>query len=394
MDGGCSSWRKRFTTSFGEHRGAEPRAAIPGRSDPMLRIINAVQTLQVDVGHSRYSISIGSGLLANRELLEARIRGRDLLIVTNTTVARLYLATLTGSLAGKRVAECILPDGEQHKTLQTAGWVFDALVGKKMNRDATVLALGGGVVGDIAGFAAACYQRGVGYVQIPTTLLAQVDSSVGGKTGVNHPSGKNLIGAFHQPAMVVSDTSLLRSLPDRELSAGLAEVLKHGLVADQEYFNRTVRDMPALLALDGEALSNAIARSCQIKAGIVGRDERERHERAVLNLGHTFAHAIEAVTGFGRWLHGEAVGCGLCLAADLSSRLGLIAAADVERVADAVVQARLPARIEGLSKLAAIEAMRGDKKAHAGRIRFIVLERIGRARQTEAPDALIEATLS
>src|SRR5260370_15909995 len=207
MDGGWSSWRKRLTMSFGEHRGAEPRAAIPGRSDPMLRIINVVQTLQVDVGHSRYSILIGSGLLANRELLEARIRGRDLLIVTNTTVARLYLAKLTDTLASKRVAECILPDGEQHKTLQTAGWVFDALVAKKMNRDAAVLALGGGVIGDIAGFAAACYQRGVGYVQIPTTLLAQVDSSVGVKTGVNHPRGQNLIGAFYHPLPVITDTA-------------------------------------------------------------------------------------------------------------------------------------------------------------------------------------------
>jgi 3-dehydroquinate synthase len=236
--------------------------------------------------------------------------------------------------------------------------------------------------------------RGIRVVQVPTTLLAQVDSSVGGKTGVNHPSGKNLIGSFHQPSVVVSDTSLLRSLPPRELSAGLAEVLKHGLLADREYFERTVHDMAALLELNDDALADAIARSCQIKARIVGRDERESGERALLNLGHTFGHAIEALTGFGRWLHGEAVGCGLCLAADLSSRLGLIGAADVERVADAVALARLPARIEGLSKSDAIQAMRGDKKAHAGRIRFVLLERIGRALQTEAPDALVDATLT
>src|SRR6202162_5239931 len=208
MDGGCSSWRKRFTTSFG------------GRGPRKLRIIDAVQTLQVDVGHSRYPISIGAGLLANRPLLEAHIRGRDLLIVTNTTVARLYLAKLTDNLASRRVAECILPDGEPHKTLQTAGWVFDALVGQKINRDATVRALGGGVVGDIAGFVAACYQRGVGYVQLPTTLLAQVDSSVGGKTGVNHPGGKNLIGAFYQPLAVVTDTNTLATLPDPEWRGG------------------------------------------------------------------------------------------------------------------------------------------------------------------------------
>src|ERR1700730_5045069 len=220
MAGVYSSWRKKFTTSFG------------GRGPPNLRIINAVQTLQVDVGHSRYPISIGSGLLANRELLEASIRGRDVLIVTNTTVAQLYLSKLRDSLASKRVAECILPDGEQHKTLQTAAWVFDALVGNKMNRDATVLALGGGVVGDIAGFAAACYQRGVGYVQIPTTMLAQVDSSVGGKTGVNHSGGKNLIGAFYQPRAVIADTDVLATLPARELKSGLADVIKHRCLAD------------------------------------------------------------------------------------------------------------------------------------------------------------------
>src|SRR6202795_3876042 len=242
MAAGCSSWPTKFTMR------------LNGHGLRKLRIINAVQTLQVDVGHSRYPISIGSGLLANRELLEALIRSRDLLIVTNTTVAQLYLAKLTDTLASKRVAECILPDGEQHKTLQTAGWVFDALVAKKMNRDATVLALGGGVIGDIAGFAAACYQRGVGYVQIPTTLLAQVDSSVGGKTGVNHPGGKNLIGAFHQPLAVIADTDTLASLPDRELRAGLAEVIKYGWAWDPLLFawldlniaKLTSRDSPAL----------------------------------------------------------------------------------------------------------------------------------------------------
>jgi 3-dehydroquinate synthetase len=217
---------------------------------------------------------------------------------------------------------------------------------------------------------------------------------VGGKTGVNHPSGKNLIGSFHQPSAVVSDTSVLRSLPARELSAGLAEVLKHGLLADDAYFDRTVRDMPALLALNEEALAGAIGRSCQIKARIVGRDERESGERALLNLGHTFGHAIEALTGFGRWLHGEAVACGLCLAADLSSRLGLIGTAEVQRVAEAVAGARLPARIEGLSMAAALDAMRGDKKTLAGQIRFVLLERIGHATQREAPEALVEATLA
>jgi len=241
-----------------------------------------VQTLHVDVGHSRYPISIGSGLLANRELLDTRIRGRDLLIVTNTTVARLYLAALTDGLTGKRVADCILPDGEQHKTLQAAGWVLDALIAAKMNRDATVLALGGGVVGDIAGFAAACYQRGVGYVQIPTTLLAQVDSSVGGKTGVNHPGGKNLIGAFYQPLAVIADTDTLATLPDRELRAGLAEVIKYGCVWDPLLFDWLDHNMAKLLARDMDALTYAIARSCEIKATVVARDEREQNLRKEL----------------------------------------------------------------------------------------------------------------
>src|SRR3979490_2624119 len=280
MAGGYSSGRTRFTTPFG------------ARGLPKLRIINAVHTLQVDVGHSRYPITIGAGLLANRGLLDGHIRGRDLLIVTNTTVGRLYLATLTDSLAGKRVAECILPDGEQHKTLQTAAWVFDALVGNKMNRDATVLALGGGVVGDIAGFAAACYQGGAGYVQIPTPLLAQVDSSVGGKTGVNHSGGKNLIGAFYQPLAVIADTDTLATPPDRDVRAGLAEVIKYGCVWDPLLFDWLDNNMPKLLPRDVDALASSIARSCETKATLVAKDEREQNLRAILNFGHTFAHAI------------------------------------------------------------------------------------------------------
>src|SRR5260221_1059691 len=395
MDGGCSSWRKRFTMSFGEHRGAEPRAAIPGRSDPMLRIINAVQTLQVDVGHSRYSISIGSGLLANRELLEARIRGRDLLIVTNTTVARLYLATLTGSLAGKRVAECILPDGEQHKALQTAAWVFDALVGNKMNRDATVLALGGGVVGDIAGFAAACYQRGVGYVQMPTTLLAQVDSSVGGKTGVNHSGGKNLIGAFYQPQAVIADTDALSTLPDRELKSGLAEVIKHGVVWDPMLFTWLERNTAQLLARDAEALTYAISRSCEIKATVVARDEREHDLRAILNFGHTFGHAIEAATGYEKYLHGEAVALGMIIAADLSCRMGLVDAAVKERLGDTLARAGLPTEAPRIGAARAYELMQMDKKVLGGALRLVLLEKLGRAIVTDQyPKAALESTLA
>src|SRR6202795_3817895 len=278
------------------------------RQAPSIRIIDAVQPLQVDVGHSSYPITIGSGLLSNRELLEQQIPGRDFLIVTNATVAKLYLAKLTGSFAQRHIGDCILPDGEQHKTLQTAGWVFDALVAHKMNRDATVLALGGGVVGDIAGFAAACYQRGIGYVQIPTTLLAQVDSSVGGKTGVNHPGGQNLIGAFYQPLAVIADTDTLATLPDRDLRAGLAEVIKYGCVWDPLLFDWLDNNIPKLLARDVDALTYSIARSCEIKATVVAKDERERNLRAILNFGHTFAHAIEAATAYETYLHGEAVG--------------------------------------------------------------------------------------
>src|SRR6202165_3935304 len=329
MAGGYSSWRARFTTRFG------------GRGLPKLRIIDAVPTLQLDVGHSRYPITIGAGLLGNRGLLNGHIGGRDLLIVTNTTVARLYLAKLQDSLAGKKVAECILPDGEQHKTLQTAGWVFDALVGQKMNRDATVLALGGGVVGDIAGFAAACYQRGVGYIQIPTTLLAQVDSSVGGKTGVNHAGGKNLIGAFYQPRGVIADTDTLATLPDRELRAGLAEVIKYGCVWDLPLFDWLERNMGRLTGRDSEALAHAIGQSCAIKATVVARDERESNVRALLNFGHTFGHAIESATQYASYLHGEAVGLGMLMAASLSRRLGWLDATEHARIRDLLTRAGL-----------------------------------------------------
>jgi len=357
-------------------------------------MINAVQTLQVDVGHSRYPIAIGPGLLTNRELLDTHIRGRDLLIVTNTTVAKLYLAKLTQSLAGKKVAECILPDGEQHKTLQTAGWVFDALVASKMNRDATVLALGGGVVGDIAGFAAACYQRGVGYVQIPTTLLAQVDSSVGGKTGVNHSGGKNLIGAFYQPQGVITDTDTLATLPDRELRAGLAEVIKYGCVWDPLLFEWLDNNMPKLLARDVDALTYTISRSCEIKATVVAKDEREQNLRAILNFGHTFGHAVEAATGYETYLHGEAVGLGMLIAATLSHRLGLIDGALKDRVRDILIKAGLPTEAPHVGKPKALELMQMDKKVLAGSIRLVLLEKLGRAIVTaDYSQAALDATL-
>ena len=353
-----------------------------------------MQTLQVDVGHSRYPILIGSGLLGNRELLDANIRGRDLLIVTNTTVARLYLAKLSDTLALRRVAECILPDGEQHKTLQTAAWVIDALVAKKMNRDATVLALGGGVVGDIAGFAAACYQRGIGYAQIPTTLLAQVDSSVGGKTGVNHPGGKNLIGAFYQPLCVIADTDTLTTLPDRELRAGLAEVIKYGCVWDPLLFDWLENNIPKLLARDADALAYAIGRSCTIKATVVGKDEREQNLRAILNFGHTFGHAIEAATAYQTYLHGEAVGLGMLIAADLSHRLGFIDAGIKNRIRNILEKAGLPTEAPRIGAVKALELMQMDKKVLAGTVRLVLLEKPGRAIVTgDYAQAELDATL-
>jgi 3-dehydroquinate synthase len=354
-----------------------------------------VQTLQVDLGASSYPITIGSGLLTDRNLLDAQIPGRDLLIVTNTTVAKLYLAKLTGSFAQRHTADCILPDGEQHKTLQTAGWVLDALVANKMNRDATVLALGGGVVGDTAGFAASCYQRGIGYVQLPTTLLAQVDSSVGGKTGVNHSGGKNLIGAFYQPQAVIADTDALRTLPVRELKSGLAEVIKHGIVWDPMLFAWLEKQIPQLLTRDTEALTYAISRSCEIKATVVARDEREHNLRAILNFGHTFGHAIEAATSYEKYLHGEAVALGMLIAADLSCRLGMIDAAVKERLRDILAQAGLPTEAPRIGAARAYELMQMDKKVLGGAIRLVLLEKLGRAIVTDQyPKAALEATLA
>ncbi|HTD72368.1 MAG TPA: 3-dehydroquinate synthase [Steroidobacteraceae bacterium] len=354
-----------------------------------------MQILQVDLGAASYPITIGSGLLTDRNLLDSQIPGRDLMIVTNTTVAKLYLAKLTASFPQRHIADCILPDGEQHKTLQTAGWVLDALVSSKMNRDATVLALGGGVVGDIAGFAAACYQRGIGYVQMPTTLLAQVDSSVGGKTGVNHSGGKNLIGAFYQPQAVIADTDVLATLPDRELKSGLAEVIKHGLVWDPLLFAWLERKMPQLLARDAEALSYAISRSCEIKATVVARDEREHNLRAILNFGHTFGHAIEAATSYEKYLHGEAVGLGMLIAMDLSCRLGMIDASLKDRLRDVLARAGLPTEAPRLGAARVYELMQMDKKVLGGTVRLVLLEKLGRAIVTDQyPKAALEATLA
>jgi len=316
------------------------------------------------------------------------------MVVTDATVAPLYLARLRAALGQRNVAECILPPGEQHKTLETVSGIFDALVGKRLNRDGVVLALGGGVVGDIAGFAAACYQRGIGYVQLPTTLLAQVDSSVGGKTGVNHPGGKNLIGAFHQPLAVLADTDTLKTLPDRELSAGLAEVIKYGCVWDPQLLDWLERNVDALRDRDAAALAHAIHRSCAIKAAVVGKDERERDLRAILNFGHTFGHAVEAATGYQSYLHGEAVALGMIMAADLSQRLGMIDAAMGERIAALVRRAGLPTAAPRIGRARALQLMRMDKKVLSGTIRLVLLEGAGRAAVVSSyPPGALEATL-
>ncbi len=353
-----------------------------------------MRCVTVNLGQRSYPISIGSGLLERLHEFVAPMAPTSITIVTNEIVGPLYAQRTLSALPGVAIRVVELPDGERHKGWTTVSHVLDALVTARVDRRGLIVALGGGVVGDIAGFAASIYMRGIRYVQVPTTLLAQVDSSVGGKTGINHPGGKNLIGAFHQPSAVVSDTDTLKTLPARELSAGLAEILKHGLVANSQYFEQMVASIESLRAHDAAALTEAIAGSCEIKASIVALDEREAGERAVLNLGHTFGHAIEAMTGYSRWLHGEAVGCGLVMAAELSCRLGSLPSSDVKLVEAAVVRAGLPMRVDGLSALNAIEVMRGDKKADAGEMRFIVLDRIGRASQRAVPQPILLQALT
>jgi 3-dehydroquinate synthase len=353
-----------------------------------------VNTLKVELGSRSYPILIGEGLLGQPDILREHVPARDVLIVSNTTVAPLYLDALSAALRPRRVVEVILPDGESHKTLATVARILDVLVANRFGRDCTVVALGGGVVGDMAGFAAASYQRGVSYVQVPTTLLSQVDSSVGGKTGVNHPGGKNLIGAFHQPILVLADTQTLRSLPPRELRAGLAEVIKYGLICDAGFFAWLETHMDELLAGDPAALAHVIHRSCQIKAEMVGRDEREQGERALLNLGHTFGHAVESATGYKQWLHGEAIGAGLLMAAAMSRECGLMAAEDVVRVQKLIARTGLPTHIEGVSPETALEYMRIDKKVQNGRIRLILLRKIGDAFITaDYPEMALDRTL-
>jgi 3-dehydroquinate synthase len=353
-----------------------------------------VQRIEVELGTRSYPIFIGAGAMAQAEELNRAIPARDVLLVTNTTVGPLYSDRLAAALAPRRCIEVELPDGETHKTLANVSRILDVLVANRLGRDACVVALGGGVVGDMAGFAAACYQRGIAFVQVPTTLLSQVDSSVGGKTGVNHPGGKNLIGAFHQPAAVFADTETLNTLPDRELRAGLAEVIKYGLIVDREFFDWLEAHAADLLARDPDALTHAIKRSCQIKADIVARDEREQGDRALLNLGHTFGHAIESATNYSSWLHGEAVGAGMLLAADMSKRLGWVSSTDVERVEGILRRFGLPVDVSTVSAGTLAEKMKIDKKVAAGRVRLVLLKAIGKSVVTgEYADAALRETL-
>ncbi|TAK92609.1 MAG: 3-dehydroquinate synthase [Burkholderiaceae bacterium] len=352
-------------------------------------------TLHVELGERAYPILVGSGFLHDPAPLFPYLHNRRVMLVTNSTVHPLYGQALEGALKAQGVdlRTVILPDGEAHKAWESIERILAVMLTDHLDRKTIVLALGGGVIGDMAGFAAAIYQRGVDFIQIPTTLLAQVDSSVGGKTGINHALGKNMIGAFHQPLAVLSDMDTLLTLPAKELSAGLAEVIKHGLIADAAYFDWIAQNMAGLRALEADLLTHAVIRSCEIKANVVAQDERESGLRALLNFGHTFGHAIEAGMGYGAWLHGEAVGAGMVMAADLSARLGYIEIALVERIRATVAAAGLPTQGPGLGAERTIQLMLGDKKNEAGKIRFVLLKQCGHAFLTAVPEEALRATL-
>jgi 3-dehydroquinate synthase len=353
-----------------------------------------VDTIKVKLGERSYPIHIGSGLLADPALLEQSIEAEQVLVVSNEIVAPLYLARIEQALAKRRLRTIVLPDGERHKTIDTFSKLIDELIDAGFHRDACLFALGGGVVGDVAGFAAASYQRGIDFVQIPTTLLAQVDSSVGGKTAVNHTRAKNMIGAFYQPRAVLTDTDTLRTLPAREFAAGLAEVIKYGLIVDADFFSWLEGHIEALIALDTDALRHAIRRSCEIKAEIVAADERERGQRALLNLGHTFGHALETIGRYERWLHGEAVAIGMSLAARTSHALGLVDRQDCERIDALLRRAGLPIEAPDVDADEVLSRMQLDKKAGRSGLKLILLEAIGRGVVAPAPDEkLLERVL-
>jgi len=341
-------------------------------------------TLTVELGERSYPIYIGNNLLGQTDLLTKHIAGNSALIVTNETVAPLYLEKIQPMLSGLKNEAVVLPDGEQYKNLEVLNQIYDGLLRNRFDRNTTVIALGGGVVGDMAGFAAASYQRGVHLIQIPTTLLSQVDSSVGGKTGVNHALGKNMIGAFYQPKAVIADTDTLDTLPDRELSAGIAEIIKYGLICNTEFFDWLENNMPLLLARDKKALDHAIEISCQTKADIVAADERENGKRALLNLGHTFGHAIENAMGYGEWLHGEAVGAGMCMAAAMSNQLGWLNDADTLKTINLIEQAKLPCKApDSMTAEKFLDLMSVDKKVLDGVLRLVLMKGIGQALVTD-----------
>ena len=355
-----------------------------------------IQTLNVALGDRSYPIHIGSGVLDRADLLVPHLGQKKVLVVSNTTVAPLYFDRLRSTLekGGISVISVILPDGEKYKDWNTLNLIFDALLGAHCERGTTLIALGGGVIGDMGGFAASCYQRGMPFIQIPTTLLSLVDSSVGGKTAINHPLGKNMIGAFYQPKLVLADISTLDTLPDRELKAGLAEVIKYGLIRDPEFFVWLEENIERLLARDRDALAYAVHRSCANKAEVVAADERETGERALLNLGHTFGHAIETGIGYGEWLHGEAIAAGTLIAAELSRRLGWLDAEAVLRIERLFVRAGLPVRGAPLGAARYLALMRHDKKVQDGKLRLVLLKRIGSAVVSdEADEATIVAAI-
>ena len=345
-----------------------------------------MDTLEVALGARSYPIYIGPGVVSDADLLARAVTARQVLIVTNTTVAPLYLEQLQRGLDREEQHVHVLPDGEQYKTLGSFSEIIDTLIDARFHRDACLIALGGGVVGDIGGFAAACYQRGISYVQIPTTLLAQVDSGVGGKTAVNHPQAKNMIGAFYQPDCVIADTNTLSTLPRRQFAAGMAEVIKYGLILDAEFFAWLETHLDEVLSLDTNALRVVVGKSCELKAAIVAEDEHERGRRALLNLGHTFGHALESIGNYERWLHGEAVSIGMVLAARVSAALGSLDAADVERIGELLARAGLPTHAADVDAERVLEIMQLDKKTTASGLSLILLEGIGSGVIVPAPD--------
>jgi 3-dehydroquinate synthase len=354
-----------------------------------------MNTLQLDLGERSYPIHIGSQLLDQADLYKKHIKGTFTAVVTNETVAPLYadrvVKTLEGT--GQKVKLIVLPDGEAFKTWEVLQKIFDGLLENSADRKTTLVALGGGVIGDMTGFAAACYMRGIRFIQVPTTLLSQVDSSVGGKTGINHPLGKNMVGAFHQPQAVIADLDTLKTLPPEELAAGLAEVIKHGAIADSEFLSWIEKNQDALNNCDPVAMEFAVRRSCEIKSQVVAQDEKEGGIRAILNFGHTFGHAIEAGMGYGSWLHGQAVGCGMVMAADLSVRVGLLSDADASRLKKIIQALHLPTQPPKLGVNRFMELMSVDKKAEGGEVRYILLNGLGQAKIQTVDDDLVIQTL-